>query len=266
MEKIMNAWLDSTVITSQVFFVRKAAQPLADSRLVYNGMIPVSEKVALGYRYYQSPHRDAPVILMFHGNGEIVTDYDTLAPFYHVAGAGLIVVDYRGYGWSDGVPLVTQMLPDALKVVDALPGILQQHGTFDARLFVKGRSLGSAPAIYAVQQRPKVFNGLIIESGFSDAPSVFRQLGNSLRPLLPHDDALPLYNARKLHHIHTPLLILHGQRDTVVPATHAQDLYNASPSSDKTLTIIEKAGHNDMLIVNPARYFDAIRQFLQKHT
>lgn len=262
----MHAWLDSTVITSQVFFVRKTPQPLADSRLVYNGVIPVTDKVSLGYRYYQAPQQDSPVILLFHGNGEIVTDYDVLAPFYHVAGAGLMVVDYRGYGWSGGVPLVTQMLPDALKVVDAMPDILQQHGTRDVKMFVKGRSLGSAAAIYAVQQRPHLFSGLIIESGFADAPSVFRQLGNSLRPLLPHDDDLPLYNARKLHEVDKPLLILHGKRDTVIPVAHAQDLYDASPTADKTLTIIEKAGHNDMLIVNPARYFDAIRQFLQKHS
>lgn len=262
----MHTWLDSTVITSQVFFVRKTPQPVADSRLIYSGAIPVTDRVSLGYRYYQSPHRDSPVILMFHGNGEIVTDYDTLAPFYHVAGAGLFVVDYRGYGWSGGVPLVTQMLPDALKVVDTLPALLQQHGTPDVDLFLKGRSLGSAPAIYGAQQRPHMFRGLIIESGFSDAPSIFRQIGNSLRPLLPSDDDLPLYNARKLQQIHLPLLIIHGQRDTVIPVTHGEDLYNASPATDKTLVVIEKAGHNDMLIVNPARYFDSIRQFLQKHS
>lgn len=261
----MHAWLDSTVITSQIFFVRKTPQPLADSRLVFNGVIPVTEQVGLGYRYYQSPHRDAPVILMFHGNGEIVTDYDTLAPFYHVAGASLLVVDYRGYGWSGGVPLVTQMLPDALKIVDAVPDLMAQYGTPNANLFVKGRSLGSAPAIYAAYRRPHMFRGLIIESGFADAPSVFRQIGHSLRPLLPTDDALPLYNARKLKHVHTPLLIIHAQRDTIIPVTHASELYDASPATDKTLTIIEKAGHNDMLIVNAARYFDAIRQFLQRN-
>lgn len=265
MKNTMHAWLDSTVVTSQIFFVRKTPQPLSNSHLIFNGSIPVTEQVSLGYRYYQSPQPYAPVLLLFHGNGEIVTDYDTLAPFYHVAGASLFVVDYRGYGWSGGVPLVTQMLPDALKVVDALREILAQYGPHQTKLFVKGRSLGSAPAIYAALQRPDVFQGLILESGFADAPSVFRQLGSSLRPLLPENDELPLYNARKLQHIQLPLLIIHGQRDTIIPVTHASDLYDASPVEDKTLIVIEKAGHNDMLIVNPARYFDSIRQFIQKH-
>ncbi len=261
----MHAWLDSTVITSQVFFVRKTPRPLADTRSVFNGVIPVTDAVSLGYRYYQSPHHNAAVIVLFHGNGEIVTDYDMLAPFYHVAGASLLVVDYRGYGWSGGVPLVTQMLPDALKVVDAVPTLLAQYGRPEARLFIKGRSLGSAPAIYVAQQRPDMFHGLIIESGFADAPSIFHEIGTTLSALLPHDDALPLYNSRKLHRVHIPLLVIHGQKDTVIPSHHADTLYNASPSHDKTLTIIEQAGHNDLLIVNPARYFDSVRQFLQRH-
>jgi fermentation-respiration switch protein FrsA (DUF1100 family) len=141
-----------------------------------------------------------------------------------------------------------------------------QYGLPNTSLFVKGRSLGSAPAIYAAYQRPQMFRGLILESSFADAPSIFREIGHSMRPLLPKDDSLPLYNSRKLSHVHAPLLVIHGQSDTLIPVAHANDLYEASPTSDKTLVIIEKAGHNDLIIVNPARYFDSIRQFLQKHS
>ena len=55
----------------------------------------------------------SPNIIFFHGNGEIVADYDDIGPLYNHAGMNLLVTDFRGYGWSSGNPTVSSMLADA---------------------------------------------------------------------------------------------------------------------------------------------------------
>ena len=98
--------------------------------------------------WYAPASSGKPTLLYFHGNGEIVTDYEGFAPLYHGIGLSLLVVDYRGYGWSTGKPLTTKMIPDAQAVLDALDDILKENGVVPSRpLFIMGRSLGSAPAI-----------------------------------------------------------------------------------------------------------------------
>src|SRR5216117_3421822 len=102
-----------------VLFHPRSAQP-GRSRLpnVSDGSIPVGGDVSLGYRFYK--HRTGePLIVYFHGNGEIAPDYDHFVGEFHHAGAALMVVDYRGYGWSTGRPLASTLLSDAEKVADA---------------------------------------------------------------------------------------------------------------------------------------------------
>ena len=70
------------------------------------------------------PPGSRPVVVYFHGNGEIASDYGTIAPMYHHAGASLLVVDYRGYGWSTGQPRLSTLLSDTEFVCVALPDIL----------------------------------------------------------------------------------------------------------------------------------------------
>ncbi len=75
-------------------------------------------------------------VLFFHGNGEVVADYDDVAPKFAAAGAELWVADYRGYGQSEGVPTLRTLINDAHLIVAAVGG----------PLVVMGRSLGSAAA------------------------------------------------------------------------------------------------------------------------
>jgi len=72
-------------------------------------LIPVEDTIAIGARFHQHT-RDAPTLLFFHGNGEIVADYDEMGPFYNRIGVNFLPVDYRGYGRSTGSPTVTAMM------------------------------------------------------------------------------------------------------------------------------------------------------------
>lgn len=255
--------LDEIRITSGLFYARKAPADTQPDKYIYDGIIPIDLNISLGYRYYHAPNED--VLLFFHGNGEIASDYDMLAPLYARAGLALLVVDYRGYGWSDGVPLTTQLLPDALIVAEALPVVLAQYRADSPALFIKGRSLGSAPAVYVAQQKPELFKGLIIESGYSDAPSLFRRMGLTVPEEIADDPSLPLNNAKKMQTVSLPLLVIHGENDMLIPAAQGRALYDAAPTAEKNLVIIPHAGHNDLIAQDSARYFGAIREFVLKY-
>ncbi len=255
--------LDRPEIIDNLFFPRRARPSSGSSDTMFDGMIPIEEGIILGYRLYVRD-KTFPVIVYFHGNGEIATDYDNIALMYHMAGASLLVVDYRGYGWSTGRPLVSTLASDAEPVVHALPNLLKQAKIQpDVPLFIKGRSLGSAPALHAAYRFPDRFKGLIVESGYALAPSLFSRLGISLK--LADDDNLPLNNIRKIEAIHLPLLVIHGEEDVVLPVDNGQRLVDASPSAHKTLLRIPNAGHNNLLTVGMQAYFAAIRDFIDAH-
>src|SRR5688572_25314222 len=97
----MSHLLDTPLIVGNIFFPRKAAPDThPDKKNVKDGTIEVEDGIKLGYRCYIH-QAVAPVLLFFHGNGEVASDYDSFARYYHEAGVSLLVVDFRGYGWSN---------------------------------------------------------------------------------------------------------------------------------------------------------------------
>ncbi len=255
--------LDNPLVLSTLFYPRPA-QP-GNSRVedTHDGTIPVADDTVLGYRLY-AHQPDAPILLYFHGNGEIASDHDLFAPHYRSAGVSLLVVDYRGYGWSTGSPKVSTLISDVDPIMAALPDIAKEAGLSASTLLVMGRSLGSAPAIHAAHTYPDRFRGIIIESGFARAMRLLARLG--LPPIVTDRLPDPVGNDRKLSELDLPLLIIHGENDSLLPISHAQQLYDASPATDKTLLRIHGAGHNDLLAIGMDRYFDAIASFMQRTT
>lgn len=257
--------LDNPLILQGVFFPRQAEMNPNAFPNQFDGLIPVDEHIQLGYRLYKHSNT-APLLLYFHGNGEVASDYNGIAKLYHEIGLSLLVVDYRGYGWSSGKPLITTMLSDAAKAVEAIPQILQQ-AQIDANVsrFIMGRSLGSAPAIYVAYRFPDVFKALIIESGFADAPSVFKRLGVLIPESLHNNFELPISNTRKLEQVTMPLLVIHGTVDRVLPYENGLALFNASSSEDKKMLPIHGAGHNDLMMFGKKDYFGAIQVLVESH-
>ena len=126
--------------------------------------------------------KDDPTILFFHGNGEIVADYDEMGPIYNRLGINFLPVDYRGYGRSGGQPSITAMMQDCHKILRYVASWLPENGLHRTAALM-GRSLGSASVLeLAATYREKVA-GLIIESGFAQAGPLLRLLG--INPGLP---------------------------------------------------------------------------------
>ncbi len=252
--------LDIPFILSILFHPR-ADQPhyLNAEGKIIDGMIPVEGDVVLGYRLYKY-EAEKPVILYFHGNGEIASDYNTIAKLYHDVGASLLVVDYRGYGWSTGRPLVSTLLSDTEAVYNALPNILKNAGLENSPIFVMGRSLGSTCAIHIVHQHPDFFKGLIVESGIAHVVPLLARLG--LSPHLLGSIPDPLQNVAKMQKIGLPLLIIHGERDSLLPVANGQVLCDASPAEKKRILRIPGAEHNDLMFVGLRQYMGAIQNFI----
>jgi alpha-beta hydrolase superfamily lysophospholipase len=219
-------------------------------------LIPVAEKVVVGARYYMA-HRQGGNLLFFHGNGEIVADYDDLGPYYNQLGINFMPVDYRGYGRSTGRPSVSALLCDSQKVFEYCRDWLTTHG-FPGPLVVMGRSLGSASAISIVDRFASQVAGLIIESGFADTLGLMRVLG--IEPAtLGIDEDLCFAHQQKIAAYTNPLLVIHATLDHIIPFEDGQALFAASRSPQKRFLEIPNANHNNLLAVGGQAYFEAIR-------
>ncbi len=214
------------------------------------------EGVTLGGRLYPAGPT-APAILFFHGNGEIASDYDDLAPLYTQLGLTLLVADYRGYGISTGSPRASSLIADALAVFDLAPRILAAHDLSPARLLVMGRSLGSAAAVAVAAARAPGLGGLIIESGFAETLALVRRLGGIL-PIGADEARDGFGTLDQIKTVTRPTLIIHGERDQIIPFADGRRLFEASGAADKRLLPIPGAGHNDLMVIGAEQYFPAV--------
>ena len=223
--------------------------------------VPVAADVTIGCRLFKA-EKEAPIILFFHGNGEIVADYDDIGPFYQQQGLNFLVTDYRGYGWSSGSPTSSTMLTDARTLYVDLLKKLRADG-YTGSVFLMGRSLGSACAIDLAALHNDEIAGLIIESGFAETLPLARTLGIDTDQLgIAEEDTFD--NSRKMESITKPTFILHGQRDNLIPLWQAEKLMAASGARSKELQIVPGADHNTLIAVGGMLYFQAIKQFINK--
>lgn len=220
-------------------------------------VIPVAEGVSISCRLYRHS-QSSPTILYFHGNGEVASDYDDVAPLYSQLGINLFVADYRGYGASGGAPNFISMVADCHIIFRALSRILGQ-GHYTGGLFIMGRSAGSIPAVELAFSYPQEFRGLILESGFASMLNLLSYLGFPVGILDLTDTSFP--NAARLRAIRLPLLIIHGGGDSLVPPSEARALFEAA-GGPKRLVIIPGAGHNDLMWVGGEAYFRAVGEFV----
>lgn len=221
--------------------------------------VEVEPGLAVGGRLYPAEVQ-ALAILYFHGNGEIAADYDSLAPLYTRLGITLLVVDYRGYGRSDGTPTASNLLADAVTVFDAVGQVFVDNGLRPAQRYVMGRSLGSAAAIEVALHAGEQLAGLIIESGFANTFALLARLGLRIEGADEGRDGFN--NPGKMSRVNTRTLIIHGQADLLIPASDGRELYDRCAASEKELVLIPGAGHNDLMMIGPAEYFGAIRKFV----
>lgn len=256
------AKLDCPEILAHIFYPQpEAVTPLPPGARDLN--FEMAPGVHIGCRFYLT-HCDAPSILYFHGNGETVSDHDTIGPQYNEAGINLLVTDYRGYGWSSGQPSVTTMFSDGEILLQETRKWLEENG-YTGALFLMGRSLGSACAIDLAARFSDDIKGLIIESGFADTLPLAQSLGLKLDDFAIEEGEC-FNNSVKIALVTRPTFILHGARDEMIPAAEAEKLQSFCGAKSKEFQVVPGADHNSIMAVAGKLYFQVIKQFIDKIT
>jgi uncharacterized protein len=196
-----------------------------------------------------APGPRAGHLLYCHGNGGNVADRVAHAALLARLGFDVLLFDYRGYGRSAGAPGEAGTYRDARAARRAL---LARPGVDAGAVVYLGESLGGAIALALALEHPPA--GLILQSTFTSV----RDMARLHYPFIPTPvvpDAYP--SLRRIPALRAPLLVLHGDRDELVPADHGRALFAAAPEP-KRLRVFPGAGHDVLATIPAAAYGEAI--------
>jgi len=223
-------------------------------------MIPVEDNIKIGAAFHAAG-KSSPTILFFHGNGEIVSDYDDIGMLYNKMNINFFPVDYRGYGKSTGRPTVTTMMRDSHGIFNYVQNWLTEN-RYTGPITIMGRSLGSAPALELAEQYQNEISGLIIESGFAYCIPLMNLLGVDVAGL-GIDEGEAIQNVEKIGNFEKKTLIIHSEFDHIIPFSDGVALFEACASSEKEMIEIKGADHNTIFYHGIEQYMQAVKKFVQ---
>lgn len=209
---------------------------------------PENEKVA------RSPAGEprAPTVLFLHGNGGNISHRLDKLAVLHGLGASVLMIDYRGYGRSDGSPDEAGLYRDA----DAAYDELLRRGRSADSIVLYGESLGGTVATELAARRPVA--ALVLES----TPTSILEVARHHYPILPVSLFLAArYDAlSRIARVNAPILLLHSREDEIVPFTMAEEMLLAAPEPKWLVAL--RGGHNDCFLRSAETYERALREFL----
>lgn len=246
------------------------------SSLIYYPNIPgrnlvaTPEDIGLGYEDVQFVTRDSirlhgwfvvnenakGTLLFFHGNaGNISHRLESIAIF-HELGLNVFIIDYRGYGQSEGRVTERGTYRDAEAAWEYLT---ENRGIAANQLIIFGRSLGASIAAWLTGKHTPA--ALILESGFSSVPSMAKRI----YPFLPvHWLASFKYNTRHyVENISCPVLVAHSKNDEVIPFAEGLKVFDAAPEAKQFLEM--RGGHNDGFLVSRSVYVAGLQSFIDEN-
>lgn len=200
------------------------------------------------------PHDQPRATLLFlHGNGGNISHRIEKLIMYHRLGLAVLIIDYRGYGRSQGSPGETGTYRDA----EAAWRYLTETRKLPAdRIILYGESLGAAIATkLATQHRA---GALVLDSAFTS----IMDMGRHYYPWLPVRwlTRIKYPTLDLIRNNHAPVLVVHSPEDDIVPYVQGKKLFAAA---NEPKFFLEIAGdHNNGFMESNHRYLDGIDQFL----
>jgi fermentation-respiration switch protein FrsA (DUF1100 family) len=204
-----------------------------------------------------SPAPPSPALLWFYGNGETIGTIWPVLRDFQPPGVALLVVDYPGYGASGGRASEAGLYAAAQVAYDAL---LARPEIDRTRVFLYGRSLGSAVATHLAAHRPVA--GLVLESPFTSARGMSRRHYALVPSFLLR---LRLDNLATMRRLRCPVLVFHGTADRLVPVAMGERVAAAAPGPAE-LVLIPGADHNETYARGGRAYRDRLWRFVAGHT
>lgn len=250
-------------VCAGLFFLQRSIQYPRDANPVdvppgasFAGVEDVTLEAADGValRAWYWPGEKPTTLVIFHGNG----GHRWIRRFWmkslHDLGYGVFMLDYRGYGGSEGSPSEDGLYLDA----EASVKWLEERGLDDLVYF--GESLGGGVAVeMALRRKPRA---IILQSPFSSAAAIaaeiywFLPIGILMRDRYDNID--------KIDSVACPMLFIHGAQDRIVPMTSGRELFEAA-KEPKEWYEVTAAGHNDLTIVGGHEYLQRIDEFLKRY-
>lgn len=185
--------------------------------------------------WYAAGDKSKPAILFFHGNAFQISRFAPhLLPFIK-DGYGVLIMEYRNFGNTKGTTLQENIFSDAAETYDWLKA--QRY----PQIVVYGYSFGTAVASGLTTLRP--IEKMILTAPFSTMRGLVAEKPVPLGSVIMHDS----YSSKDyLQKYHNPLLIIHGEDDSLIPIHHGQTMYDAAASENKKFIRLEKTDHRDI--------------------
>jgi len=196
---------------------------------------------------------DAPYVLFFHGNGSLAYYEIGRGQRFAEAGYNVLLAEYRGYGGSDGSPTGANILFDALFLHHDW---IKERGAVD--IFVAGHSLGTGPATYIAANRD--VKALALEAPYSSLADVAadRYPFAPVKLLFKHD----ILSANFMQNVDESVLIMHGNRDRIIPIKFGRKLFEYAKSDDIFIEI-EHGEHGVSRFGSVERTIEFFNQYRQ---
>ncbi len=192
--------------------------------------------------------RPAPLVIFAHGNGESIDIWPEALRPYRARGIHVLLVEYRGYGRSGGLPSEDGITRDFARAYDLAVARPEVDGD---RVAFHGRSLGGGVVCTLSRQRRAA--AIILESTFTSLAPLARRMWMPSFLLRDRFD-----NLGAITDFEGPVLVIHGRGDTIVPFDHAEKL---AAASDRVRLVATEHGHNDLPLQHPDRW-NAIESLL----
>jgi len=207
--------------------------------------------------YIKVPHAQK-TFLVSHGNAGNLAYRLKIIDALAASGSSVFVYDYRGYGKSEGQPSPEGIADDGIGAYDFL---VKEKSVCPDNIVLYGESLGCAVSTIISQNRPVC--GIVLQSGFSTVVEAARDK-LPFYHLYP-DDSFPqrfLDNVTAYKKKHPPLLLVHGERDWVLPCRYSKQIFD-SAIEPKQLVLLPNAAHNDVYGIDAAIATSALKTFVQ---
>ena len=194
-------------------------------------------------------------VLFFHGNAGNVSYWIEATLCYRQRGWNVLLVDYRGYGLSEGSPSEEGTCLDARAAWNHL--VLERH-VDPSSIVVIGRSLGGAVAMSLVQT---VHPGaVVLEATFTSVPDMVAHL--LPLPGARYLSAVQYPSLERVRHCHTSVMVAHSRDDEVVPYAHGCALFEAAPGPKRFVEL--RGGHNEAFYLCRETYLAALESFIDE--
>lgn len=227
-------------------------QPHAAGYKSINGQLELTTKDGrkITAVFLPASQANAPCLLYSHGNAEDLGDiHRIIKRFPKLCGVSVLAYDYAGYGQSPGTPTEAGSYLDIQAAYDYLR---TEKKLSPERIILHGRSVGGGPTCHLAGRVEHA--GLILESTFVSAFRVAIPFKILPWERFPSIDTVRNYKK--------PVLVIHGERDRVVPFWHGQALFDACPSASKQSMFLKHVGHNNLVSKTGPLYYKAIKEFV----